>query len=86
MREEISIWFFSGVLFLLYGVIICLRGAVGVEPSAGESSGAVQSACADLVGSVDGDCGTVVHGEVLAEEKPGLRKQGLDYSTDAVEG
>ena len=25
MREEISIWFFGGVLFLLYGVIICGR-------------------------------------------------------------
>jgi hypothetical protein len=26
MREEISIWFFGGVLFLIYGVIICLEG------------------------------------------------------------
>lgn len=26
MREEISIWFFGGVLFLLYGVIIFLEG------------------------------------------------------------
>ena len=26
MREEISIWFFAGVLFLIYGVIIFLEG------------------------------------------------------------
>ena len=26
MRVEISIWFFGGVLFLIYGVIICLEG------------------------------------------------------------
>ncbi len=26
MREEISIWFFCGLLFLIYGVIICLEG------------------------------------------------------------
>lgn len=26
MRESISIWFFSGVLFLVYGVIITAQG------------------------------------------------------------
>jgi hypothetical protein len=26
MRESISIWFFSGVMFLLYGVIIAAQG------------------------------------------------------------
>lgn len=26
MRESISIWFFSGVLFLVYGVIITVQG------------------------------------------------------------
>ena len=26
MREEISIWFFGGVLFLLYGVIVLAEG------------------------------------------------------------
>jgi len=26
MREEISIWFFGGVLFLLYGAIIFIEG------------------------------------------------------------
>jgi hypothetical protein len=26
MREEISIWFFAGVLFLIYGVIITSQG------------------------------------------------------------
>ena len=26
MREEISIWFFGGVLFLIYGVIVFVEG------------------------------------------------------------
>lgn len=26
MRQSISIWFFSGVLFLIYGVIITVQG------------------------------------------------------------
>lgn len=26
MRESISIWFFAGVLFLIYGVIITVQG------------------------------------------------------------
>ena len=26
MREEISIWFFGGVLFLIYGVIVFIEG------------------------------------------------------------
>ena len=34
--REISIWFFCGILTLVYGVVLVVTGTVGVQPSATE--------------------------------------------------
>ena len=56
MRSHTSIWFFSGILLLCYGVIIRSRGC-GSWGIRGRGAGAVAAAPAHLVGRDDDGSG-----------------------------
>ena len=61
----ISIWFFIGVLLLVYGIIILSCGHLSRVPSAGASGGAGEFARGDLVGRFCPADGSFLHVSLL---------------------
>ncbi len=70
MRGSISIWFFSGALFFVYGVIITGQGIWELSHPPVPSARAFFPARAHLVGRIDGRCRACLHDSLLAAPYP----------------